>query len=127
MTAALRFVSKLNRTRGGVGFNSDDRDNNRLEEMGCTVGEVTLPGDLRPYSKKLGKGQTWDFFNVIETCACCGKEASVNIVTLCGDCARNELTNTNHAEVAHQDRHIARHVADARRRIHGVRLSLAVA
>ena len=44
------FTSHATRTRGGVGFYADDRDNNRLEEMGCvapTHGEVLLPGELR--------------------------------------------------------------------------------
>lgn len=127
MTAALRFVSKLNRTRGGVGFTSDDRDNNRLEEMGCIVGETTPNGELRTFSKSYGAGQSWSFDNMIDTCACCGKEASVNIVTLCDDCNWKELTHPDHAEVAKQERQVARHIADARRRIHGVRLSLAVA
>ena len=111
------FTSKLTRTRGGVGQVSDDRDNNRLEEMGCTVGETMLPGELRAYSKRLGAGQHWDFFSVVDICACCGEEKSLNIVSLCGPCARTELLGTPAADpVKH---HVSRHMANFRR---GIRL-----
>ena len=85
------FTSHITRTRGGVGQISDDRTANRLEEMGCTVGETTLPGELRSYSKRLGQGQHWDFFVVMDTCAHCGEEHALNIVSLCGTCARQQL------------------------------------
>ena len=109
----LTFTSSLSRTRGGIGFSSDDRTSSRLEEMGCTVGETTLPGELRPYSKRLGKGQTWDFFRVEDVCACCGQEKPVNIVMLCGDCAREELRKAEpEQKIQH---HVQRHVANFRR------------
>lgn len=121
----IRFTSHLSRTRGGIGFNSDPRVLNRLEEMGCTVGETTLPGELRPWSKRLGKGQSWDFFSVVEPCACCGEMKPVNIVMLCGQCATENLRGDGPSEeprIAHQ---VARHVHDAHARIHGSRLAMA--
>lgn len=84
------FTSHTTRTRGGAGFYSDSRTNSRLEEMGCTEGETLLPGELRSYSKHAGDGQRFDFFSVVECCAKCRKESAVNIVSLCGDCAREE-------------------------------------
>lgn len=106
-TAPQTFTSHTTRTRGGVGFYSDDRDNNRLEEMGCAIPDETapLPGELRKYSKKLGKGQSWDFFAVRGTCAHCrGGEPTeaepyaeglpLNIIGLCPDCARLQAKDT---------------------------------
>lgn len=86
------FVSHTTRTRGGVGFYADPRDNNRLEEMGCAVPdtEAQLPGELRRYSKRLGRGQVWDLgrLAVRELCRECGEEHITNIVGLCPECAR---------------------------------------
>ena len=111
------FTSHIARTRGGIGQISDDRTANRLEEMGCTVGETTLPGELRPYSKRLGKGQSWDFFVVMDTCAHCGEEHALNIVSLCGTCAREQLLGTPAKDPVQH--HVARHMANFRR---GLRL-----
>lgn len=128
----VRFTSHLARTRGGIGFYADDRDNNRLEEMGCTVGEEReriLPGEMRRWNKLLGQGQRIDFCSIVDVCACCGQEASLNIVSLCGECAREEVHRVS--EVAAQERwvrhHVARHKADAHFRIHGKRMSFATA
>lgn len=87
------FTSHAQRTRGGVGFYSDTRSNSRLEEMGCTVStEVELlPGELRKYSKRTGQGQRFDFFEVRGACAKCKKIHALNIVSLCGTCARDEV------------------------------------
>lgn len=89
----FRFTSHTTRTRGGVGFYSDMRDNSRLEEMGCTVSKdpQPLPGDLRRGSRRNGRGQILDLFRVETECACCGTLAAVNIVTLCSECSRKEL------------------------------------
>jgi hypothetical protein len=89
----IQFTSDIQRTKGGVGWNTDPRDNNRLEEMGCTVGEVTPLSErsgLRLTAKRFGDGQMWDFFSVEGTCAACEREASLNIVNLCAECAREE-------------------------------------
>lgn len=111
------FTSAVARKRGGIGHVSDDRTANRLEEMGCSIGEVQLPGELRPYSKRLGKGQEWDFFAVVDTCACCGEEHSLNIVSLCGTCASNEVLGPQVKDTVRH--HVARHMANFRR---GIRL-----
>lgn len=89
----FRFTSRATRQRGGVGFNADDRDNNRLEEMGCTVSDKKplQPGELRKWSKSQGQGQRLDLFQVSAVCAHCGKSAPVNLVHLCGTCAAEEL------------------------------------
>lgn len=89
----FRFTSRTTRQRGGVGFNSDTRDNNRLEEMGCTVSTKTplQPGELRKWSKSQGQGQRLNFFAVTATCNHCGKASAVNFVHLCGKCAASEL------------------------------------
>lgn len=123
----FKFTSHTTRTRGGVGFYSDDRDNNRLEEMGCTVGEEReriLPGEMRRWNKLLGQGQRIDFCSITEPCACCGQERPVNIVSLCSECAREEVHHVS--EVAAQEQwvahHVARHQAEARARFHGTRI-----
>lgn len=91
------FTSHATRTRGGVGFYADDRDNNRLEEMGCvapTHGEVLLPGELRRWSVREGKGQRWDLgrLAVKEICRCCGEEEQMtNIIGICATCQRQEV------------------------------------
>lgn len=86
------FTSHTQRTRGGVGFYSDARSNSRLEEMGCAVSmDVELmPGELRKYNKRSGQGQKFDFFEVKGSCAKCKKINALNIVCLCGSCAREE-------------------------------------
>ena len=112
---ALSYISPLSRTRGGIGFNSDDRTSSRLEEMGCTVGETTLPGELRPYSKRLGKGQVFDFYQVIEPCACCGEEHPVNVVMLCAKCARETIREATPSQSESIRHHVERHVANFRR------------
>lgn len=91
--SAFRFTSHTTRTRGGVGFYNDMRDNNRLEEMGCNVSRdpQPLPGEMRRWSKRGGQGQRLDLFKVETECACCGKLAPVNIVTICAECSRKEL------------------------------------
>lgn len=86
------FTSRTQRLVGGVGFYSDDRDNNRLEEMGCTApahGETPLPGELRRWSVRAGKGQVWDLgrLAVVELCHHCGEEAMTNVVNLCAKCS----------------------------------------
>lgn len=87
------FVSHNTRTRGGVGFYADPRDNNRLEEMGCAIPDTDtpLPGELRRFSKRFGRGQVWDLgrLAVRELCRECGEEALTNIVGLCPACAHN--------------------------------------
>lgn len=89
------FTSHTTRTRGGVGFYADDRKNDRLEEMGCapTHGEVPLPGELRRWSVREGKGQRWDLgrLAVKEICRCCGEEDQMtNIIGICAECQRNQ-------------------------------------
>jgi len=117
-TTLPTFTSSIQRTRGGVGQYSDDRTSNRLEEMGCTVGETTIPGELRAYSKKLGKGQSFDFFAVVDVCAKCGEEHSLNIVSLCGGCAREEMQMDHDHEDAKVRSHVSRHVKNFRRALH---------
>ena len=90
------YTSHTTRTRGGVGFYADDRNNDRMEEMGCiapTHGEVPLPGELRRWSVREGKGQRWDLgrLAVQETCRCCGEEEMMtNIIRICAECTRNQ-------------------------------------
>lgn len=100
------FTSHTTRTRGGVGFYADHRDNNRLEEMGCAIPdtEAPLPGELRRWSARAGKGQVWDLgrLAVRELCRHCGEEHLTNIVGLCPECARN-VANEVQLEVAPQE------------------------
>ena len=67
-----RFQSHNTRTRGGVGFQTDNRT--RYEDT--------------PDPFRLRKGQRLDFFEVGDACAHCGKVAPLNIVSLCGTCAQ---------------------------------------
>lgn len=78
------------RTRGGVGWYADPRDNNRFEEMGLSFRQDTepLPGELRKWTKDAGDGQRMDFFEVTTDCARCGEQdVPTNVLSLCGDCA----------------------------------------
>lgn len=71
-TNPYRFVSKDQRERGGVGFQTDNR----------THYEDT------PDPFRLRKRQKLDFFEVGDVCAHCGQVAPLNIVSLCGTCAQ---------------------------------------
>ena len=71
-TNPYRFISRDQRTVGGIGFTTDNR----------THYEDT------PDPFRLRKGQHLDFFEVDETCAHCGQVAALNIVSLCGTCAQ---------------------------------------
>ncbi len=71
-TTNYRFISKDQRTVGGVGFTTDNR----------THYEDT------PDPFRLRKGQKLDFFEVDTECAHCGQVAPTNVVGLCGSCAQ---------------------------------------
>lgn len=71
-TNPYRFISKDQRTVGGVGFTTDNR----------THYEDTQD----PF--RLRKGQKLDFFEVGDACSHCGQVAPLNIVSLCGSCAQ---------------------------------------
>lgn len=117
----IQFTSDIRRTRGGIGFDVDHRDNNRLEEMGCTVGEVTPLSErsgLRMTDKRFGDGQHWDFFRVDGECAHCGREASLNIVSLCSECARAEM----HSDIDRRQARRSIEVAHVIAHMHGRRL-----
>ena len=72
-TNPYRFISKDQRERGGVGFQTDNR----------THYEDT------PDPFRLRKGQKLDFFEVDTECAHCGQVAPTNVVGLCGTCAQS--------------------------------------
>lgn len=72
-TNPYRFQSHNTRTRGGVGFTTDNRT--RYEDT--------------PDPFRLRKGQHLDFFEVDSECAHCGQVAPLNIVSLCGACAQS--------------------------------------
>ena len=93
---SFQLISTISRQRGGIGFYADDRNNDRLEEMGCTASTTkTEPFRLRRGSKAYGDGQRLDIFQVTGVCSCCQRDGKVlNIVHICGDCAAAELTGT---------------------------------
>lgn len=75
----FRFISRDQRERGGVGFQTDDR----------TVYEGDRdPLELRQGDKIRGRGQILDFFEVDAECSHCHQIAPTNVIGLCGTCAQ---------------------------------------
>lgn len=79
MKATYRFVSKDQRTRGGVGFATDTR---------AVYEGDRDPLELRQGDKIRGRGQILDFFEVDAECSHCHQIAPTNVIGLCGTCAQ---------------------------------------